>query len=37
MVVADLGKVLLHPSFGAEPQWVVLGELNLKFPKIFLF
>jgi len=23
---ADLGKVLLHPDFGREPQWAVVGE-----------
>ncbi|PKI39303.1 hypothetical protein CRG98_040289 [Punica granatum] len=22
----DLGKVLLHPSFGGEPQWCVVGD-----------
>ena len=25
-VPADLGKVLLHPNFGEEPQWAVVGE-----------
>jgi len=25
-VPADLGKVLLHPSFGEEPQWAVVGD-----------
>lgn len=25
-VLSDLGKVLLHPSFGALPQWAVVGE-----------
>jgi hypothetical protein len=24
-VPADLGKVLLHPSFGGQPQWAVVG------------
>ncbi|KAJ0089644.1 hypothetical protein Patl1_13399 [Pistacia atlantica] len=24
--VADLGKVLLHPSFGKQPQWSVVGD-----------
>ena len=24
----DLGKVLLHPSFGEEPQWSVVGETS---------
>lgn len=23
---ADLGKVLLHPTFGAEPQYAVVGK-----------
>jgi hypothetical protein len=31
MVIADLGKVLLHPGFGAEPQWAVVGEFNHTF------
>ncbi|XP_057837851.1 inositol oxygenase 1 isoform X2 [Cryptomeria japonica] len=25
-LIHDLGKVLLHPSFGAEPQWAVVGD-----------
>ncbi|XP_052170436.1 inositol oxygenase 1-like [Diospyros lotus] len=25
-LVHDLGKVLLHPKFGAEPQWCVVGD-----------
>ena len=25
-LAADLGKVLAHPSFGAEPQWAVVGD-----------
>ena len=25
-VPVDLGKVLLHPNFGEEPQWAVVGE-----------
>ncbi len=24
---ADLGKVLLHPTFGAEPQYSVVGNM----------
>ena len=27
--VTDLGKVLLHPSFGGLPQWAVVGELYI--------
>lgn len=23
---SDLGKVLLHPSFGELPQWAVVGD-----------
>ncbi|KAK9102254.1 hypothetical protein Sjap_019508 [Stephania japonica] len=26
LFIADLGKVLLHPSFGGEPQWPVVGD-----------
>ncbi|KAK9149406.1 hypothetical protein Scep_008163 [Stephania cephalantha] len=25
-LIHDLGKVLLHPSFGGEPQWSVVGD-----------
>ncbi|XP_021276167.1 LOW QUALITY PROTEIN: inositol oxygenase 1-like [Herrania umbratica] len=25
-LIDDLGKVLLHPSFGAQPQWAVVGD-----------
>ncbi|KAK1265154.1 Inositol oxygenase 1 [Acorus gramineus] len=25
-LIHDLGKVLLHPSFGGEPQWCVVGD-----------
>ncbi|KAL7164513.1 hypothetical protein ACSBR2_040421 [Camellia fascicularis] len=25
-LIHDLGKVLLHPKFGAEPQWCVVGD-----------
>ncbi|XVE54152.1 hypothetical protein DITRI_Ditri03aG0057600 [Diplodiscus trichospermus] len=25
-LIHDLGKVLLHPSFGAQPQWAVVGD-----------
>uniref|UniRef100_A0A0D6R4V6 Inositol oxygenase n=1 Tax=Araucaria cunninghamii TaxID=56994 RepID=A0A0D6R4V6_ARACU len=25
-LIHDLGKVLLHPKFGAEPQWAVVGD-----------
>jgi len=25
-LIHDLGKVLLHPSFGEEPQWAVVGD-----------
>ncbi|XP_057837827.1 probable inositol oxygenase [Cryptomeria japonica] len=25
-LIHDLGKVLLHPRFGAEPQWAVVGD-----------
>jgi len=25
-LIHDLGKVLLHPNFGAEPQWAVVGD-----------
>ncbi|GLJ12145.1 hypothetical protein SUGI_0185390 [Cryptomeria japonica] len=25
-LIHGLGKVLLHPSFGVEPQWVVVGD-----------
>lgn len=24
--IHDLGKILLHPSFGSEPQWAVVGD-----------
>lgn len=26
MCFIDLGKVLLHPSFGELPQWAVVGD-----------
>jgi hypothetical protein len=26
---ADLGKVLLHPSFGELPQWAVVGNQRI--------
>lgn len=25
-MVSDLGKVLVHPSFGELPQWAVVGD-----------
>jgi hypothetical protein len=34
VVVADLGKVLLHPLFGAEPQYAVVGTPTSLLPCI---
>lgn len=30
VAMADLGKVLLHPLFGAEPQYAVVGTHRLR-------
>lgn len=37
LCATDLGKVLLLPSFGALPQWAVVGEQKLSYDQKLLY